>query len=72
MSKKLLLDMIERAAWTFAEAFLAVYVITDVSSAKTAAVAGAGAALAVVKGFVASHVGESGTAATLPAPVKGD
>ena len=71
MTKKLFLDMLERAAWTFAEAFLAVYVVTDVSSVKTAAVAGAAAAVAVVKGFVASRVGEPGTAATLPAVKEG-
>ena len=68
MSKKLLLDLLERAGWTAAQAFLAVFAVTDVSSAKAGLVAAAGAALAVLKGVVASRVGELGTAALLPAP----
>ena len=38
-------NMLERAAWTFAQAFLAVFVISDLASAKTALVAAAAAAL---------------------------
>lgn len=52
---------------TFVQAFLGAFVVTDLSTARTAALAGAAAALAVVKGFVASKVGETGTAALLPA-----
>ena len=68
MTKKLFLDVLERAAWTAAQAFLAVYVVTDVSSAKAALVAAAGAVLAVLKGFVAGQVGEQDAALT---PFKG-
>ena len=42
-------NILERAAWTFAQAFLAVFVISDLASAKTAVVAGVAAALSVVK-----------------------
>lgn len=64
---KLLRDVAERAVMTFVQAFLGAFVVTDLSTARTAALAGAAAALAVVKGFVASKVGETGTAALLPA-----
>jgi len=58
MSKKILADVAERAAWTAAQAFLAVFLVTDVSTVKAALVAAAGAGLSVVKGFVARKVGE--------------
>lgn len=49
-------DMAERAAWTFVEAFLAVFVIGDLATLETAVVAGAAAALSVVKTFAASRI----------------
>ena len=49
-------DVAERAGWTFAQAFLAVFVVSDLSTAKVAVVAGVGAALSVIKGVVASQV----------------
>ena len=58
MTKDLVFDVAERAAWTAAQAFLAVFLVTDVSTVKAALVAAAGAALSVVKGFVAAKVGE--------------
>ena len=58
-------DIAERAAWTAAQAFLAVFVVADVSTARTGVVAAVGAALSVVKGFVATKVGPD-TGATLP------
>ena len=58
MTKDLVFDVAERAAWTAAQSFLAVFLVTDVSTVKAALVAAAGAALSVVKGFVASKVGE--------------
>ena len=42
-------DMFERAAWTLALSFLAVFVVSDVASAKAAVVAGIAAALSVIK-----------------------
>jgi len=49
-------NMIERAAWTFAQAFLAVFVVSDLASAKTAAVAAVAAALSVVKTYAREKV----------------
>jgi len=48
--------MLERAAWTFAQAFLAVFIISDLASAKTALVAGVAAALSVVKTYAQDRV----------------
>ncbi len=44
-------NMLERAAWTFVQAFLAVFVVSDLASVKSAAVAGLAAALSIVKTF---------------------
>ena len=49
-------NMIERAAWTFAQAFLAVFVVSDLASAKTAVVAAVAAALSVVKTYARERV----------------
>tara|TARA_R110002074_G_scaffold20080_2_gene63810 strand:+ start:1547 stop:1708 length:162 start_codon:yes stop_codon:yes gene_type:complete len=49
-------NILERAAWTFAQAFLAVFVISDLASAKTAVVAGVAAALSVVKTYTQERV----------------
>jgi len=49
-------NMIERAAWTFAQAFLAVFVISDLASAKTAVVAAVAATLSVVKTYAQEKV----------------
>lgn len=56
---KLFRDIAERTLMTALQAFLAVFVVTDVSSAKAGLVAAAAAALAVVKGVVASRVGDA-------------
>jgi len=55
-------DLAERVAVTFVQAFLAVFVVTDVSSAKTAAVAGAAAVLALIKGLAAKKAASGDTA----------
>lgn len=55
---KLFRDIAERAVMTALQAFLAVFVVTDVSSAKAGLVAAAAAALAVIKGALASRVGD--------------
>ena len=49
--------MFERAAWTFAQAFLAVFMVSDLASARSAAVAGIAAALSVVKTYARDRVG---------------
>lgn len=51
----------ERAILTFVQSFLAVFTVTDVSSAKGAVVAGLAALLSVVKSFVATRIGDSST-----------
>lgn len=59
-------DLAERSAWTFVQAFAAVWLVTgdfDGTTLKAAAVAGA---IAVVKGLAASQVGTHGSASTLP------
>lgn len=52
----------ERALLTFIQAFLAVFTVTDVSSAKGAWVAGVAAVLSVIKSFVATKIGDKSTA----------
>ena len=55
-------DIIERAVWTAAQAFLAVFTVGDLSSAKAAGVAAMGAAISVAKSVVASKVGDPSNA----------
>lgn len=62
---KLTKDIIERTFWTAVQAFLAVFVITDVSSLKSAGVAAAAAVIAAIKGLAASKVGDPESAAFL-------
>ena len=47
---------LERALWTFVEAFLAVLVVTDVTTLASAGAAGLAAALVVVKDFARDRV----------------
>ena len=49
-------NMLERAAWTFAQAFLAIFVVSDLASAKSAAIAGIAAALSVIKTYAKDRV----------------
>jgi len=62
---KLYKDILERAIWTAAQAFLAIYTIGGVDELKSAAAAGVAAGLSVVKGFVATKVGDPESAATI-------
>ena len=52
--KAWLIDVVERAAFAFVETFIALLLATELSSAKTAAVAGLSSALAVLKGALAT------------------
>ena len=52
----------ERAAMTFIQTFAAVFVVTDMASAKGAATAGVAAALSVLKSFAATKVGDKSSA----------
>lgn len=49
-------DLAERVLLTAAQAFLAVFVVTDLSSAKAGGIAAAAAVLSLVKGLVAQAV----------------
>ena len=49
-------NMLERAAWTLAQSFLAVFVVSDLASTKTAVVAGVAAAISVVKTYAQDRV----------------
>lgn len=49
-------NLIERAGWTFVQAFLAVLVVGDLASVEAALVAGAAAALSVVKTYAQEKV----------------
>lgn len=62
---KLTKDIIERTFWTAVQAFLAVWVMTDVSSLKSAAVAAGAAVIAGLKGLAATKIGDPESAAAL-------
>jgi|TARA_R100001244_G_C5111391_1_gene121260 hypothetical protein len=49
-------DLLERAAWTFAQAFLALFVIGDMSTLKVALVGGVAAALSVIKTYAKEKI----------------
>lgn len=65
MDNKLMKDVLERALWTAAQAFLAVYTVGGVDEAKSAITAAVAAGISVLKGFVATKVGDPKSAATL-------
>jgi len=50
-------NMVERAGWTFAQAFLSVFVLSDLATAQSAMLAGAAAVLSMVKTMVRDHSG---------------
>ncbi len=50
-------DVLERTAATFAVAFLAVFSVADLSTAKDAAIAGGAAALTLVKASLVNFLG---------------
>lgn len=49
-------DMLERAAWTFAQSFLAIFAIDNLSTLRVAAIAGTAAALSVVKTYAMGKI----------------
>lgn len=66
MGKKFYLDLLERVAWTFVQGGAAEWIISsnlDATSFKFAGVAGL---IAVAKCLLATRVGASNTASTLP------
>ncbi|MFD5435099.1 holin [Kitasatospora sp. NPDC127067] len=71
--RKFILDLVERTVATYAAAFLGLLLadrfdLTSISSLKAAAVAALPAALTVLKGAVATRVGDPTTAALLGRP----
>jgi hypothetical protein len=62
---KLTKDIIERIFWTAVQAFLAVFIVSDISNLKAAGVAAAAAVLSAIKGLVASKVGNPESASTV-------
>ena len=50
-------NLMERAGWTFAQAFLAVFVVGDQGTFKVAVIAGVAAALSVIKTYAKGRVG---------------
>ena len=70
MTRRLALDIAERAAMTAAQAFIACLLanaagMTDVATVRAAALAGLAAGLSVIKGALASRLGDD-SAALLP------
>lgn len=53
--KAAVLDIAERAGWTFLQGFLGVFTLTDTGSARAAVVAGAMAVLSMVKSAAATR-----------------
>ena len=62
---KLYKDVLERAVWTAAQAFLAIYAVGGVDELKAAGTAALAAGISVLKGFVATKMGDPTSAATL-------
>lgn len=52
-----MMDIMERSGWTFVQAFLAVFIIGDQGTLKVAVIAGAAAALSVLKGYAKERIG---------------
>lgn len=51
-------DILERVVMTFAQAFLSVVVVTDLSTAEGAATAGLAAVVSLLKSIVATRTGD--------------
>lgn len=66
MRTQLLLDLVERAGWTGAQAAVALAVV-EVADLPVWWAAPAAIALSAAKGWLAGRVGRPGTASTLPA-----
>jgi hypothetical protein len=72
MTRRLFLDILERVFWTFIQGAASTLLLSDflgIEAWKAAAVGGAAAVLALIKGIAASRMGDPGSGATLPAIV---
>ena len=65
MTNKLYKDIAERALWTAAQAFIAIYTVGGVDEIKCAGAAALAAGISVLKGFIATQVGDPDSASTL-------
>lgn len=65
LDTKLIKDVAERAIWTAAQAFIAVYTVGGVDAVKSAVTAAVAAGISVVKGFVSTQVGDPKSASSL-------
>lgn len=65
MTKAAFIDLLERSVWTFVQVFLTSFVVTDLATAETAALAGAAAVLSIVKSFAATRLGNPDSASTV-------
>jgi len=65
MNNKLYKDIAERALWTAAQAFIAIYTVGGVDEVKCAGAAVLAAGISVLKGFIATQVGNPDSASTL-------
>ena len=63
---KLQVDIVERAFWTAVQAFVAYYAVSGNAGWKAALAAGIGAGISVVKGSVATFIGNPDSASTAP------
>lgn len=66
--KAFYVDLAERAAWTFVQGFLAVWVVTAEVSMENLQVAAVAGLVSVAKSFLGKGVGDKDSAATLPVP----
>ena len=64
-TQKFMMDTAERAIATFAQAFIAAFVVADMATAKVACVAGLSAVLSMLKGIVATKRGDAESASLL-------
>ena len=65
LDKSLIKDVAERAIWTAAQAFIAVYTVGGVDGIKSAATAAVAAGISVIKGFLSTQVGDPKSASSL-------
>lgn len=66
--KAAILDIAERAVWTYVQGFLGVFTLTDTGSARAAAVAGAMAVLSLAKSVAATRANGTISPASMVRP----
>ena len=77
MTRRYVRDLAERVAATFAQGFIGLFLLSgaevtgvvDFSSVKKAAIAGVFAVLSLIKGLIASRVGDKNSASLASAPI---